>query len=640
LQFYHDPQIRATAILLLSRLYQSDGEWPHWLRVFRGRRSRPSNTIIVTKSPLTALLLGFALAGEFAIPAVADFRPSPLSGPVLVANNLALKELSGGANTLVERLGYASAGDGGLMLYTYSGHACGLNSGDGDDGSQVRAGDGKCWIWQPLGLRVTPQVFGCKGDGITDDTSCLQRATNAQAGGVLFIIHKLYKLTGSLTITRPIQLVGAERGSGHGIVDPTAAGCTAGLRIGRANIMLLAITADGTKVDGVCIDSPGVGNTSGIAIYVNANNVAVTNNQINGACNSIDITASGGVNDNTGSYIMNNSIVPANHTGCNAIRVGDRSTGGATTDIHIAHNEIFCNAASATGMLLKDAGGVYVQGNDIVHCNYGTAIITGANQYADGMLFSGTVIGDSSASGDLLIDTTSSSAIIGQIAITGSWMASATGPSVTIQNTGGGYIGGIHFAADLIYPHVNQNGVNIAAGSDITIDNSTICSPAASSKTMIQITTAGSTAIRNSTIGACDRTPGGYTVAAGISYMPRSTGVVQILGNSILGTSTPIIYDPSALSTATIANNIGVDNITGTTIASGANITAPVNPIFSISGTAVITTVNGGWTGREMTINPADTFSFATGGNIANALTATASVPIFANFDGTYWHVK
>jgi hypothetical protein len=163
--------------------------------------------------------------------------------------------------------------------------------------------------------------------------------------------------------------------------------------------MLLTITADATMVDGVCIDSPGVSNTSGTAVYVNANNVSVTNNQINGACNSIDTTASGAVNNNTGSYIVNNSIVPANHTGCNAIRVGHKSTGGATTETHIAHNEIFCNAASATGMLLEDAGGVYVQGNGVVHCNYGTAIIARANQYADGMFFSGTVVGDSSPSG-------------------------------------------------------------------------------------------------------------------------------------------------------------------------------------------------------------------------------------------------
>ena len=108
----------------------------------------------------------------------------------------------------------------------------------------------------------------------------------------------------------------------------------------------------------------------------------------------------------------------------------------------------------------------------------------------------------------------------------------------------------------------------------------------------------------------------------------------------MLGTTTPIIYNPGPLSTATIANNVGVDDITGTSIASSATITAPVNPIFSISGTAVITTMNGGWTGRQMTINPAGAFSFGTGGNIANGLMATAGVPILANFDGTSWHVK
>ena len=271
---------------------------------------------------------------------------------------------------------------------------------------------------------------------------------------------------------------------------------------------------------------------------------------------------------------------------------------------------------------------------------YGTYINPRAHGYVDGIHFTGTVLGDTSRLGDLLIDTADASATVGQLQITGSWMASATATSVTIQNTGGGFIGGIHFARDLVYPRTNQTGVNIVAGNDITIDDSTICSPDVSSHTMIKITTAGSTAIRNSTIGACDRRPERYAVATGINYSPGSAGIVQILGNSMLGTTTPIIYNPGPLSTATIANNIGVDDITGTTIASSTTITAPVNPIFSISGTAVITTMNGGWTGRQMTINPAGAFSFGTGGNIANGLMATAGVPILANFDGTSWHVK
>ena len=287
-------------------------------------------------------------------------------------------------------------------------------------------------------------------------------------------------------------------------------------------------------------------------------------------------------------------------------------------------------------MKIEDAGGLSV----IVSCMYGTYINPGVHGYVDGVHLTGTVLGDTSRLGDLLIDTADASAVVGQLQITGSWIASATATSVTIQNTGGRFIGGIHFARNLIYPRTNKTGVNIVAGNDITIDDSTICSPDMSSDTMIKITTAGSTAIRNSTIGACDRRPERCAVATGINYSPGSAGIVQILGNSMLGTTTPIIYNPGPLSTATIANNVGVDDITGTSIASSATITAPVNPIFSISGTAVITTMNGGWTGRQMTINPAGAFSFGTGGNIANGLMATAGVPILANFDGTSWHVK
>ena len=596
------------------------------------------------KRPLTALVLGLPLAGEFVPLAIADFKPPPLSGPVLVANNAALKALSGGANTPVERLGYTSAGDGGLMLYAYSGSACPLNSGSGDDGSQVRSSDGKCWLWQPVGLIVTPQVFGCKGDGGTDDTACLQAAINARQGGSagskLVIDQRLYRITSGLMITQSMQIVGTQLGTGQGTWRSNTP-CAAGIRVDAANIIAITIAAAATVMDGVCIDNANVNNNSGATIGVGAvDNVTIRNSQINGGCISIDISGSGNT-QNVGSLIDHNTFIPVNNAGCVVLRVGHNSVNGSTTDLQVTRNETL-GASNVVCMQIEDAGGLFVSHTGFVACRYGTYINPGSDQYVDGCFFTGTVLGDSSANGDLLIDTAASSAIVGQIQITGSWMASATGPSVTIQNTGGGYIGGVHFAGDLIYPRVNQNGVNIIGGNDITIDDSTICAPTNSSGTMLQITTGGSTAVRNSTIGACDRTAAGpgNAVNTGIIYMPSAAGIVQILGNTFFQTATPLIYNPAGSSTATIANNVGIDDITGATVASDTTITAPVNPIFSISGTAVITTMKAGWTGRQMTINPVGAFSFATGGNIGNSLKATAGVPIFANFDGAYWHVK
>src|SRR5260370_15209837 len=48
--------------------------------------------------------------------------------------------------TGVWRDGYASTSDGGLMLYFPGGSPCSLNSGNGDNGSEVKSADGKCWV--------------------------------------------------------------------------------------------------------------------------------------------------------------------------------------------------------------------------------------------------------------------------------------------------------------------------------------------------------------------------------------------------------------------------------------------------------------------------------------------------------------
>jgi len=53
--------------------------------------------------------------------------------------------------------------------------------------------------------------------------------------------------------------------------------------------------------------------------------------------------------------------------------------------------------------------------------------------------------------------------------------------------------------------------------------------------------------------------------------------------------------------TGVISDNKGIDDVIGS-VASGATIAAPLNPMFEVTGTTPITNITGGWEGREITL--------------------------------------
>jgi hypothetical protein len=508
----------------------------------------------------------------------------------------------------------------------------------------------------------SPMDFGAKGDGVTDDTAAMQAAITAASSGTLVLGPRLYAIAGPLASQGTIHIVGAFSGGGQtGWSTGGSYGtCQTGLRQKTANITLLTLYGNGSVLKDVCFDAPGVNNTSGAAVQVinfnattPAHNILIEGNQFNGFCNSVDATAvaTGGAQI-VGTHIVRNSFQPVNNTGCHAIWIGRLSPGGKTTDTHILENSIFCpfdgaanqSVANVDGVYLTDSGGSNIRGNDIVACLHGTYLFPGANQAVNGFFFNSTIPGDSSKVNDLLIDTAAATGTVAQGKIVGSWMASALATSVVVQNTGGGTVRGIHFVGDTFYPRQNVNGVDVLAGDDITFTGGAACAMNVSSGTMLNIVTAGSVGIHDMVIGACDSTVAGYTIQKGISYHPATAGKISITGNQIYGTDafSPVLqYAPGVPPTsAVIANNVGVDDIATITVASAATINIPVNPSFTITGNAAISTINGGWPGRCVNIVPAGAWTTVTGGNINPAVVAVTGVMKQACFSGTTWYFQ
>lgn len=95
-----------------------------------------------------------------------------------VPNNGALIALSTATTSTVTRIGYNAVGDVPAITYTASASACSLNSGNGDNGDQVKSADNKCWLatFPPGPLDV--REWGVIADSVTDNTNALQAAWN------------------------------------------------------------------------------------------------------------------------------------------------------------------------------------------------------------------------------------------------------------------------------------------------------------------------------------------------------------------------------------------------------------------------------------------------------------------------------
>jgi len=85
--------------------------------------------------------------------------------------------------------------------------------------------------------------------------------------------------------------------------------------------------------------------------------------------------------------------------------------------------------------------------------------------------------------------------------------------------------------------------------------------------------------------------------------------------------------------------NLGIDNVIPP-VASGATITAPMNPIIEVTGVITITTMNGGWTGCEKTLifTNAAPGGVGGGGNIPRVQAAAQNQAIVLRYNGANWY--
>jgi hypothetical protein len=552
---------------------------------------------------LTAAQLNTAFAG------VLPLAGGTLTGPIVAPSA-----------TFTSPLGFASGGTG---ANTATGATSALQYLQGGTGSAPIS------VASKLQQHINAADFGALCNGSHDDTSNINAAL----------------------------LVGTLEGGAQVDLPPSAAGCiiSSTLSVG-ANVLMMGqgpggshILANATNISpiiqfggsnsavaNVDINAAYAGlNTSGAAIAMGTyTNQSVRNVSIEGPCIGVD------VNGNT-SFVDATQINNVQGSSCYGLRVGALTTLAGTVDPRITRTTVggVHTTPAGAAMLVLDAGGLYADDDDFIFAQDGVRIQPSTNQQVDFAFFSNTVLGDTNATSALVIDTGAPSAVVKGLMCQGCWAASAATTGMTIGNSGAGIVAGIHFVGLRDYNNT-ADGLDLdsSAVSDVTVDGGVFCGNGTGYSNISAVSGVTSLAVRNSTIGgACD---GFSTTPSFGALLAGSNSDVIITGNDFTGVTTPI-GGASPTGNTVIANNINLDN-QAPTVASAATIALTIDaPTYFITGTTGISTISGGWNGRRVSlITNGGSIAFATGGNICNALTSTANVPVTGWYSGSCWYLK
>jgi len=318
---------------------------------------------------------------------------------------------------------------------------------------------------------VMPTQFGCVGDGVANDTACLQSAITAAANGTLYCGPHTYAINAPVTISAPIILQGVNEN-------------TPCIKQLVTNINLINITGTSyTEIRDMKIDAAAAGvSTSGVAIRMPAGNFTnrVDKVLISGGCVGVDLQGNQ-------SMILNSRISGASGANCYGIRVGHEMTGSSNTDPKIVNTTVDLPASAGAAVLVEDSGGLQVSNSSFLGGLYGTKVFpgqctgtcypsTGAQQAIWGTIVN-THLGDvPSANAALFFDTAFAGAAIKGWSVSNSWASSASaGAGISINNTAGGTVAGFTLSAMRIYSN-KTNGLEINGGaSGVSVAGSRFC---------------------------------------------------------------------------------------------------------------------------------------------------------------------
>jgi hypothetical protein len=567
----------------------------------------------------------------------------PLSASPQVANTTALRAAA--TTTFPNGVWRITDGVAGAppLWFTPKSGACAT-----DDGAFcVDSSDGNQWdgVFPASGADV--REWSPDPTGSTNSEPAFAAAISSMSGVAKVVIPpgKFLFTSGLVDTTHTVFL----QGSG-GIGLSAASGCAAALTtiFTNSDINLLTLTGPTVTLRDFCVQMAQTYNTrtSGAAITVGGTNSAGNGGDlIDGVAwiNSYDGlliggNTSGGLGQQTNGVTVINSQCLLATKRC--IAVGSTSTNRSTVGIWIYNDKINCAEISATsiGLAIYDAAINFNFGdNGPYECNVGTYIYPAPGQFP--ITYASGVVGDSSLTADMLIDSNGGSAI--ETNLSHIWLSAAGSgdTALLIRNTSGTanlvkkvVINGFTFVSSSV---ANKPLVDLENDvATISLSGGLLDPNGGSGEDAILDNTSGSDIVFN---GINTNFNGSFS---NFIQLGSSNANTIITSNDMRNTSaTPIAGTFLSGSFQTVADNQGIDTVEPT-IASGSTIAIPFNPKFYISGSTSMQFTTGQYKGigtkTAFPVNSATAIPpFLSGGNFCNALTPGIGRSVIMNYDWT-----
>jgi hypothetical protein len=561
-------------------------------------------------------------------------------GNLMVGNVAALKALTL-PWPMVTTSGYTTYGDGGQNVYYYNASACAA----ADGGSQIQAtGQSGCWIAQFPTNGANVMSWGCAGNGTTDDTTCLTNAFKwADTSGIPLRFDATHTavLKSQITSTGSPTITGT---NGHILIYNS---CPYGIKFENTSSSALVFYGATGAVTDMCIQmnaSVG-GQTGGWAIYAGTQNDSATEqgsfhierNTVVNAMGGIEVGGSTRSLQTQGTTVRDNVIINPSYEG---IAIGEASVGGTTNGTVLIQNEVYCQAAgshaSATGIAIRDVGGLYVEAGPSgpYNCNIGTAMIPGtvggyAQNCCGGTLMG--VLGDSSGTYDLEINPGSGGALQ-YVQLIGAWASAVTTADTPVfVDRGSGTCENVIFSGLQVNMAGGNNvGIYLNGCQNIVLSGTSIGQiGGGTSNYGIYLNTSrvGAAAITGTVINV---ETGALTTCIGVTDAGSpGSGIVNITGNILTNCTAPVSGTYSGADNYVIQSNTGIDNGVYQAVATASSITLPAwGNYFELTGTSSITTISStnSWNGRTVKLVPynGNITLVAGGGNICGPGTTIA----------------